>query len=87
MLCQVQVEGQLELVTLLRYLKTLSENILPQVVQAVQDAVALPEWLGKREVARHLPKKKSNKIGEMPGGRVKEEYWLVNNCLVCCLLC
>lgn len=36
---------------------------------------ALADWQGKREVARHLTKKKSNKIHEVTGGKAKAEYW------------
>ena len=55
---------------------------LPEVVQPVQDAVAVAEWQGKREVVKHLTKKKCDKISEVTGGKAKLEYPKVNAALV-----
>ena len=57
-------------------------NSVDTIAQPAQDAVALVEWPGKREVLKHLTKKKSDKIREVTGGKAKEEYWKVNSALV-----
>ena len=49
---------------------------------AAEDALGLAEWQGKREVARHLTKKKSDKIHDVTGGKAKAEYPKVNSALV-----
>ena len=52
------------------------------IVQPAQDAVALAKWQGKREVVKHLTKKKCDKISEVTGGKAKLEYPKVNAALV-----